>query len=467
VKFLKHIESLYKPSIILIIAISCFVTITMDGWRYWHSEQNNFSWDVANYYSYLPAYISNNGSFEFDERVFNNYYLPICPHDSLHIPKTTYGMALLWSPLYALGYKIAINQNDALNGFSEPFSTVIHWGGIAYAILGLLLLRNFLIKFFTEKVTTLTLTILFLGTSLFYYSVSMPEMSHSGLFFLFSAFLLVNYYWHQRQTIGLSLLMGLLIGLISLIRPTDIVIISIFIFWPISSGFNLKGKIQFFLKNYGSILIMILFAFLVWLPQFLFWKTRTGQYLYFSYPGERFFWNDPQIINVLFSYRKGLFVYTPLIALAFIGFFFMKDKLKEIRSVLVIITLLNLYMISCWWDWFFGGCFAARGFVQHLAYLSIPLAALISFVFERWQKQYLNTLLKLITIIVIAIGISLNLLQTYQYNNNIIHFNAMTKKTYWLVFGKTKLNEREQGEFWGSLKEVNYEKLRSGEDRDQ
>jgi len=469
VKPLQKIESLQKPSIILIVALSCFIFVTMDGWRSWHKGQDNFSWDVANYYSYLPAYISNHGSFEFHTsgNSFDNNYLPICPFDSLHIPKTTYGMALLYSPFYALGYKIAINQNDPLDGFSEAFATTLHWGTIFYAILGLILLRNFLTKFFTEKVTTVTLLILFLGTILFYYSVSIPEMAHSNLFFLFSAFLLCNYHWHQKRSIKLSILMGLLIGLIALIRPTDLLIIFIFIFWPVSQTFNLKEKIRFFFSHYKEILIMIFFSFLIWVPQFLFWKERTGQFLYFSYPGERFFWNDPQIVNVLFSYRKGLFLYTPLIALSFIGFFFMNNKLKEMRAVLIVITLINLYMISCWWDWFFGGCFGARAFVQHFAYLSIPLAALVSFVLDTDKNISLKPLIQIVFVIIISLGISLNLLQTYQYNNGIIHFNSMSKKTYWLVFCKFKLNAHEQGEFWGSLKEPNYDKLRSGEDRNQ
>ncbi len=439
----------------------------MDAWRSWHNNQNTFSWDIANYYSYLPAYLNNNGSFEFNNPSFNQSYLPVCPFDNKHIPKTTYGVAFLYSPFYLLGQKIAINQNDARDGFSEPFSTAIHWGTMLYALLGLLLLRNYLIKYFSEKITTITLAILYLGTSLFYYGVAMPEMPHAMLFFLFSAFLLVNYHWHIKQTFGLSVLLGLIIGLVALIRPTDVMIVFLLLFWPIAGKFQWKEKLFFFIRNYKYVLTMLIAAFLVWLPQMLFWYSRTGHYLYFSYGDERFFWTDPQIINVLFSYRKGLFVYTPLILLAFVGFYFMKDKLRELRIVLIFITILNIYIISCWWDWFFGGCFAARSFVQHFAYLAIPLACFVNFIFEKWQKPAWNNLVKLVTIIVISLGVSLNLTQTYQYSNNIIHFHSMSKKTYWLVFGKFVLNEHERSEYWNSLSLPDYEKLKSGENRNQ
>ena len=219
---------LKKPSIILLIFTFCFVLITMDVWRLWHYGQTNFSWDFANYYSYLPAYISNNGSFEF-----NNYavgYMPINPTDNLHIPKATYAMSLMYLPSYAMGYKIAFNSLDPLDGFSEPFALCVHWGSILYSFLGLIVLRNFLIEFFNETITTLTLLVVFFGTPLFYYTVGESEMAHCYLFFLISAFLLITYHWHKKITIYKSILLGLIIGLISLIRPTEILVIFIFIF---------------------------------------------------------------------------------------------------------------------------------------------------------------------------------------------------------------------------------------------
>lgn len=456
-----RIDSLFKPSIILIICLAGFVIITMDLWRNWHSNQHQINWDIANYYSYLPAFFDNDGSFEFKSDLFENNYLPKNLINGKHLPKTTYGLSVLYAPLYGLGYKIAINQNNDLNGFSEPFFTVLHWGTIFYAFLGILVLRFFLIKYFSEIVTTITIAILFLGSTLFFYSVSWPEMPHGLLFLLFSCFLLFSAKWHESPNLKYSLIIGGLIGLITLIRPTDIIIVLLFVFWP-------NSKIHLLLKTkWKYFIVMGLVCFTLWIPQLIFWHDRTGQWLYFSYPGEQFFWNDPQLINVLFSYRKGFFVYSPLIFLCFIGFFFLKDKLKPFKIILLLITIINIYIISCWWDWFFGGSFGARAFVQHFSYLSIPLAAFVSFIFESSKKLIFSPLLKLTVIIIITFGISLNLFQTYQYVNFIIHFNGMSKETYWLVFGKSKLNEFEQNEFWRTLKNPDYDKLRTGEDRDQ
>jgi len=463
----KIVDKIYKPSILFIIGSFIFVFITMDAWRNWHTDQHQFNWDVANYYAYLPAYFCNKGSFKFDSTRFESKYMPVCAYDKSYIPKTTYGMAFLYSPLFALAYKIAINQNNPLDGFSEPFATVIHWGTIIYAFIGLLLLRKFLLYYFKELIVTITLAILFLGTTLFYYSVSMPELTHSNLFALFSAFVLLNYHWHKETKYKHSFLLGLVLGLISLIRPTDIIIVLLMILWPVNHTLNFKNKFRFFVQRWRHVLLILIVAFIVWIPQFIFWKIRTGQYLFFSYPGERFYWNDPQIINVLFSYQKGLFVYTPLILLAFIGFFFMKSFSLAIRYSLLGAIFITIYIISCWWDWSFGGCFGARSFVQHFAYLSIPLASLVSFVFVNKLSLLYGRILKLLFFMVVSFGISLNLFQSLQYVNGILFPDGMTKKTYWLVFGKIKLNNNEMTEFWGSIKQIDFEKQRSGENRNQ
>jgi hypothetical protein len=458
--------ALTRPSGLFLLFCFFFPFFTMDLWRPWHFKQNQFVWDVANYYSYLPAKFCNNNSFDFQNGV--EAYLGTSPTEK-KISRCTYGMAIMYAPAFALGYKIAYNQKSPLDGFSEPFATVIHWASILYGLLGLVLLRNFLIKFYSELVTTLTLIIVFFGTMLFFYTMSMSEMPHSYLFFLISAFLLLTYHWHQKPTVGKSVLLALVIGLISLVRPTEALVVLIFIFWDSGSRHAIKSNFLKFYRYSFHVLLMIALVVMMWIPQLLFWKNMTGLYFYNSYAalGEKFYWGDPQIMNILFSYRKGWITYTPLIVLSFIGFFLMRNQLKKMRGVLVVLLVLQLYILSCWWDWFFGGCFGSRGFCQHIAYLAIPLAACCEFVLNKDNFAKSLQFIRVIFFVVIFSGISLNLGQTYQYNKNYLHFNSTTKETYWLVFGKYYLDDEHIGKYWDSLDEPDYPKLKSGEDRDQ
>lgn len=456
-----------KPSILLLVFTLCFSVITMDLWRPWHlmnKEDNQFVWDVAGYYSYLPSeFIIKD--YKPNGQRFQNFLIDLPNGEK--ITKGTYGMALLYSPFFALGYKIAINEHKPLDGFSEPFAITLHWGSILYGLLGLLLLRNFLVKYYSEKVTAITLAVVFFGTNLFFYVLSLSEMTHGYLFFLYAAFLLVTHHWYNKPTYSKSFLLGLITGIITLIRPTEILVCVLFLVINLNKDIKFADRIKFILGQYKKIIAIALVALAVWIPQFLFWKQHTGQYLFFSYPGEHFFWSDPQIINILFSYRKGWFVYTPLILLAFIGMFFMQKKYPTLRNAILVITLINIYMLSCWWDWFFGGGFGGRAFVQHYAYLAIPIASLGEYVLELIPPIRFKQTIQVLFFILIFAGINLNIGQTYQYNNYLIHFNSMTKESYWHNFGRYKMYGIHEGKYWQMLSEPDYKKLQSGEDRDQ
>lgn len=450
-----------KSSLVFIIFTVCFSVWFMDLWRPWHRHKINdhpFVWDVAQYYAYLPGTFIYNYDFTYQEDL--QFFMNDAPLGG-KMPKTTYGMSVLYSPFFTIGYKIALNQKSPLNGYSEPFSTAIHFGSIFYGLLGLLFLRNFLIKFYSEIITTITLAIVFFGTTLFCYILAFSEMTHGYLFMLFSAQLLLTYHWYKNPTFSKSLLLGFIMGLACLIRPTEVFAATIFVFWKADSFSSLKERFSYLLKCYKHLLIMALVALSLWIPQFLFWKYKTGTYFYFSYPGERFFWSDPQIINILFSYRKGWFVYSPLILLAFIGFFFMKDEIKKSKIVLVTFILITIYVLSCWWDWHFGGCFGARGFVQYTAFLAIPIASLVNHIVT--LKNKFTNFVQAIFFVVVFSGICLNVGQTYQYTTGLIHYDSMNRKSYWLVFNKYKLSQQETEKYWKSLKEPDYQKMRKGE----
>jgi hypothetical protein len=456
-----------KPSVIFILFSICFAFWFSDFWKPYNTAKghNNFTWDVMNYYSYLPATFCNNGSFDLYKGA-DSLFLPIGPKGTF-MPKTTYGMSIMYAPFFALGYKIAYNQKSPLSGFSKPFALCLHWGSIFYLILGLIFLRKFLLVYFNESVTALTLFSVLFGTMLFIYGYSQSEAPHGYLFCLFSAFLFFTHKWHQRQSLGYTVLIAITISLISLIRPTEIFIFLFFIFWNVKTWADLKLKFQLFFKNYKHIILFILIAFLFWLPQFLFWKKHTDHYVYFSYPGERFFWNDPQIFNILLSYRKGWLTYTPIIILSFIGFFFVKKDYPLSKWIFIGITIGMVYILSCWWDWAFGGCFGLRAFCQYIAFLSVPMAFFIHYIFYTTKKYFFNGFLTLLTSVFIFSCVCQNVGQTYQYLQHLIHYDSMTKKVYWDIFRTYQFEDNYPKGYWENIHSPDYEKMRSGKNRNQ
>lgn len=456
-----------KPGVLVIVFSVCFAFWFVDFWKPFNTakKQNNFVWDVMNYYSYLPAVFLNDHSFEFHHGP-RDMFIPYGPKGGF-VPKTTYGMSILYAPYFALGYKLAYNDKSPLDGFSEPFATSLRWGSIFYVIIGMIFLRKFLIGWFNEVVTAITLLAVLFGTMLFIYTYTASEMSHGYLFALFSFFLFLIPRWHNTQKYRYTIMIGLTMGIISLIRPTEIYIFLFFIFWNVKSWADLKIKFKFFMSKYMHLMIIILLSILLWIPQFLFWKQHTGSYFYFSYPGERFFWNDPQIINILFSYRKGWITYTPLVLMAFAGFFFVKKEFPLSKWVFVFVTFSMIYVLSCWWDWIFGGAFGSRAFCQHIAYLAIPFAFFIDFIFYSSKKFLFREFVRLFTIVFIFSCICLNIGQSYQFTHGLIHYDGMTKKVYWDIFRQYQFEDDYKHLIWRDFQSPDYEKMRSGEQRDQ
>lgn len=414
--------------------ICIFMLLFQQYWRGWKSGDHPFKFDRAHYYSYLPALFIT-GNFEFTE-CSNLTETPI----GKKIPKVTYGMALMYSPFFMVGHNLAIMKNRPLTGYSEPYSTCIHYGSLIYLLIGFYVLACVMRRFFPDVVIALTIVCLFFGTNIFLYSMREGEMAHVYCFLLISTIMLLTCRWHENPKNLTLFWLGLVAGLLSLIRPTEVLILLFFLLYNVNSFPALWQKIKLlFLKYYMGLVLFTLAVIVMWIPQMIFWKKLTGSLLFFSYgDNERFFWLDPKIMDVLFSYRKGLFVYTPILLLAMAGFFFLRGQLVKLRVGTILYFVLNVYVVSCWWCWWYGGGFGMRALIQSYAILAIPLAAFFEFVFTfNYQRFFIAPALRFFTVICISTFLILNIVQAYQYHiTGMIHWDAMTKEAYWYGFDK-------------------------------
>jgi hypothetical protein len=191
-----------------------------------------------------------------------------------------------------------------------------------------------------------------------------------------------------------------------------------------------------------------------WFPQFLYWKEVSGSFLYNSYSevGSAFYFNNPHIIDFLFSYRKGWLVYTPLMLFAVFGLIPLYRVKRGLFYAIIPYMALMIYVFSSWWSWWTGGSFGIRSMVDLMAVMSLPLAALIT----RLNKR--NWLLKAGITLLLAFTIFLNIFQTWQYKEGLIHGTGMTKKSYWTIFLQTE----DRYGYWQNLTEPDFELARKG-----
>jgi hypothetical protein len=450
-----------KPGVFFLVTSLCFVFWLNDFLKPFNPSKNqtNFVWDAAGYYSYLPAAFYY-GDFEFE------IFSPVNENGKRY-PKYTYGVALLQLPFYGLGYLMALATNTPTNGLTPVFANCIRWANIIYILAGTFLLRKLLLNYFNEIVTAITLFACIFGTMLYVYTFTQCEIAHGFLFALFCAFLFLTHCWHKQPSHKTAIGLAATLALISVVRFPEIYFLLVFLFWDVKKLGDLRPRFFFLLKHFRCLAWFPVIAAVIWLPQIIIWKHYLGSYFINPYVDERFFWNDPQILNVLFSYRKGWFTYTPLALLAVAGIFFMSRKLPVARIVILCIVALMTYIYSCWWDWGYGGCFGNRAFCQIIALLSIPFASLVNAILYGNYRMRVKNFATGSFFVVLFVCSFLNIGQAYQYQQqSVIHHSDMSKEIYWRTFLKYHYGPPLTWEYWDLLRPAPYSSWVKGELRD-
>lgn len=202
-------------------------------------------------------------------------------------------------------------------------------------------------------------------------------------------------------------------GLATLIRPTNILLILLFLFYEVYSIEELKRRIASHLKKYYIFIIMIGVSLIVAFPQMLYWYYTTGKPIVFSYGynHESFSnWKSPKIIEVLIGHKSGWLTHTPIMLLSLIGLIISIKMRKVSAPIIIIIFGLTLWICASWWAYTFGCSFGYRSFVEYYVLLILPTALLV-FKILNGNSKFLILVFLLLT----AILIYLNIQMTYLY----------------------------------------------------
>jgi hypothetical protein len=411
--------------------------------------KHELEWDVFSYYMYLPyTFIYKDVRMQKKEVVENifqkyniqgTYYQAYQIENGNYTPNYTLGFAILWSPFFAIGHLWATHSGYDTDGWSFPYQCSIAIGALIYILIGLFFFRRLLLHFFNETVTSIVMIIMVLGTNYFHETFNDYLQPHAMLFTGYCIVLNYTIEWHKQQKIKYIAIAGFVMGLMILARPSELLIIIIPFFWNVYNYESLKLKINLLLSNYKQIIILILCAFLPFIPQLIYWKIVTNSWIFFSYQHtEGFDFLKPHIINVLFSFKKSWFIYTPIIIFPIIAVFRLYKNNIQIYFSILVFFLANFYLLSSWAAWWNGGSFGMRYFVESYAVLSIPFGYLINDIL----KKKILVRLTFFSIIVLLIG--LNIFQIWQYCVGIIPEYSMTYPYYKRIFLKTKVTEEDR-----------------------
>jgi hypothetical protein len=418
------------PVIVWFLISAYFIgyTIDLSPWKL----KKVIAQDVNYYYGYLPAtFIYHDLTFSYyDNPGFKDLVWSLPLPNGKRIQKMTMGTAMLYSPFFGIAHYYTKHIGGVANGYSINYEIALIWAGVFYFILGLYFLCKVLVKFMPDAAVALVLITLSFGTNLLNYAVMEGALSHVYSFFVFAFSLWIFLKWLDNPTVWITIVLGLSLGLLVLIRPSNVTFLLFLGLYLCVKENDLKRSFRLIIHLKWKLLLLAGAAFLVWMPQIAYWKFISGHYFVYSYLGERFYFLKPRIFDGLFSYHKGWLLYTPVMWLAFAGFFFMRGTLaKWLWPALITITI-SIYVIFSWWCWWYGGSFSARALVEFYVVMSFPLGAFFTFILQK------NRIYKLVTTLLLAFCIWLNMFQTRQYQKALLHWDSMSKEAYWAIWGK-------------------------------
>ena len=384
--------------------------------------------DAKGYYGYLPATFIRH---DLGHEPFVHEFIFETPDGTLN--KYFCGASLMMLPWWAGGHALALLDDAApKDGYSHYEHKAISLGVWVYLLLGLLLLRALLVRLGVREAVIIWLILsLGLGTTLLQYASQQPAWTHVFSFCCISGFLLLVRKLGDGEHIHWLLPSGMVFALILLIRPVNATLL---LAVPIVLGKDTWPTLTRLIEAKGTLLFALLLGFAVLFIQPLWWHAQTGNWFEWGYRGEGFHWGRPEVFKVLFGFRRGLFLWTPFFLLALISALLLwkRDRVRSLSALAY--WIINVYIISSWWIWYYGSGFGSRVFIDHFPVVVLPLALVLHQWTGRkwlWARVFMGSC------------ILLHLLQFVQYHLHIIHHESMDRHKYaysFLRFGEKYRN---------------------------
>lgn len=417
--------------------------------------------DAIGYYSYLPAiFIKQDLGFKFmfstnfeNTQGMNSYEGKYSDSEASgmgfhqqengnYLNKYPIGVAVLLTPFYLTGSALNLIFDVDNYGFSffQQYSVFI--GGVFYFILGIFFLLLALRKLFADKVVFLSLLCVILCTNLLNYAGFENLFSHIYSFALLSMLLFVISSWYaviensnHRRFYIYCILIGLILGLLVLVRQTNLIYFLIPLFYFISNQ-KLTSLKNLYKSNFlKSFIIIFAIMLVIALIQSLYWIISIDRAFVFSYTGEGFSLINAHFWESLISPTRGVFFWAPILVFGLIGIIASK-KLRNYRYGFLSVLITIWIIVSTWSSWTFGWGYGHRMFVDVLPIFAFGLAGFWDLVFKSNKKA-----LKFLLLLVALLFALLSIYNTIQYQRRVLPPQVKNLTQYFEVLKNPKLGQ--------------------------
>lgn len=334
----------------------------------------------------------NNSSYEpspAQKSLVDNKYYPIGP-------------SVMWSPGFLLAHILSGPLNLMTNGYADQYQIAVGILNVFFVIIGIVLLYNLLIRTYASFVSFMTILLVLFGTNLLYYGSIDILNSHPSSFLISVLLITLLFKLKEHFSIRLFFISGIILGLLTLIRPQD------GLFGILFSPFFVSRNLQLYLKRLGVFVSGMIFGYL---PQFitsylLFNTFFAFPYLTFSH--QAFHFSNPHIFELLFSTDRGIVFFSPIYLIGIVGLILYMKKNKDFGIRFVLLFILTLLLISVWSGWNQGEAFGLRMFISLLPLFAFGISEIV--------KLLTNKISKTAMILIVCVFVLQNFLMIFLFH---------------------------------------------------
>ncbi len=270
--------------------------------------------------------------------------------------------------------------------------------------LGTVALAYFCARQYVSPLSAATSALfLFLGTPMLYYATIEPFASHVPGAFLTALTLYLILRWDQSPHPLLAITAGLAGGLATLSRWQMALTV-----WPLTLLFLRRrawGALALFTAGFCAVVWHLLYT----------WNWMFGRPLLLAHAESGFLGWPRYIIPVLFSGERGLFIWSPLTALALAGLIPLGLRDRTLAISLGVAFLLQTLINASVADWWAGWSFGMRRMTELYPVFVVGLAALLAWGRPAWLRSGVWALSVIALILSVLLFLShLNFVNTVQ-----------------------------------------------------
>jgi hypothetical protein len=314
------------------------------------------------------------------------------------------GNSILWTPFFLTAHASSLALQFAglpivADGYGTLYELSIGIANLIYGFLAILIMYKFCRKWFTKRTAVLATVTVWYGTGLLWFHAVEPSMSHMNSLLLAGLF---AYLWHNtlgKRTEKQWFLLGLILGLIYLVRQQDVLIV---ILPCLELARTVLKKIKFDVVKKITVdgAIFGAGAILALLLQLLIWKRMHGTYLVNSYANQtsQYYFSLPQLIPLLFSIESGMWK-IPVMWLSIIGLLLFAHRIKGVAWYFVAVVFAQIIFTSTWSFWNSG--FGLRFLLGLGVFFTLGAAELIERAKTRFSMKWIYAA------VVILIGLNI------------------------------------------------------------